>query len=42
LVPMSSRQGGRHSTIVRYRGATSHSTRTWSRTASGTRWSPSP
>ena len=36
-VPMSSRQGGRHSTIVRYRGATSHSTRTWSRTASGTR-----
>src|SRR5271165_1380337 len=34
---MSSRQGGLHSTIVRCRGVTSHSTLTWLRTCSGTR-----
>ena len=33
------RQGGLHSTIVRCRGATSHSTRIWSRTCAGTRCS---
>ena len=37
--PASGRQGGLHSTIVRCRGATSHSTRIWSRTCAGTRCS---
>jgi hypothetical protein len=36
-LPVSGRQGGRHSTIVRCRGLMSHSTRTWSRACSGTR-----
>src|SRR6266699_704005 len=35
--PVPSRQGGLLSTIVRWRGATSHSTRTWSRACGGTR-----
>src|SRR5215207_8639846 len=35
--PKSARHGGRHSTIVRCRSATSASTRTSSRTCSGTR-----
>ena len=33
--PVPSRQGGLLSTIVRWRGATSHSTRTWSRACGG-------
>jgi hypothetical protein len=33
------RPGGRHSTIVRWRGARSHSTRIWSRRCAGTCWS---
>ena len=37
--PVPSRQGGLLSTIVRWRGATSHSTRTWSRACGGTRCS---
>src|SRR5512135_3716046 len=37
--PMPSRQGGLLSTIVRWRGPTSHSTRTWSRACGGTRCS---
>jgi hypothetical protein len=37
--PVPSRQGGRHSTIVSCRGPMSYSTRTWSRTCSGTRCS---
>src|SRR5580704_13702176 len=36
---VSSRQGGRHSTIVSCRGPMSHSTRTWFRMCSGTRCS---
>src|SRR3954470_486902 len=36
--PRSSRQGSRRSTIVRWRGSTRHSTRTWWRACSGTRW----
>src|SRR6266702_6262830 len=35
--PVPSRQGGLLSTIVRWRGATSHSTRTWSRACGETR-----
>ena len=37
--PVPARHGGRHSTIVTDLGPTSHSTRTWSRTCSGTRCS---
>jgi hypothetical protein len=37
--PASGRQGGLHSTIVTCRGATSHSTRIWSRRCAGTRCS---
>src|SRR3954453_20915609 len=36
--PRSSRQGSRRSTIVRWRGSTRPSTRTWWRACSGTRW----
>ncbi len=35
--PKSSRHGARRSMIVRCRGASSHSTRTWWRACSGTR-----
>src|SRR6266581_841806 len=37
--PVPSRQGGLLSTIVRWRGPASHSTRTWSRACTGTRCS---